>query len=204
MVFEHRRGIMPDTDEPREVGAVLDSVEHAGEGERVSVAEIVDSVGAGAFGPLLLVPAVILVTPVSGIPGMPTLGSLIISLIAGQIVIGRRCLWLPAFIRNRTISKRRLESAMKYLRKPSVLIDRMSRERLVFLTEKPLQLVPALICCMMVLFAPIFETVPFSVSLAAFAVSLFALGFVAKDGLWVALGLAIIAGGAIGGIVMLV
>lgn len=183
---------MVNRDGPKDVRSVIDRVEHAGKDGRVAVADVVDEIGTGAFGPLLLVPALVLVSPASGIPGIPTIGSLLISLIAIQIVAHRKILWLPAFLRNRTISKKRLDNAMAYLHKPARLIDRLTRRRLVFLVGWPFRIVPALISSVMVLFAPAFEMVPFSVSVAAAAVSLFGLAMVAEDGLLVLVGLAFV------------
>ncbi len=176
-----------------EVRAVLDQVEDAGEDGTVSVGDIVDEIGGDAFGPLLLVPALVLVTPASGVPGMPSIGSLIISLIAIQIVLGRDELWLPGFLKRREMKKSRLDRALSFLRRPAGWIDRISRERLAFLTQRPFILLPALICSLMVLAAPAFETVPFSVSVFAGAVALFALGMVARDGIMILLGLAVTA-----------
>jgi hypothetical protein len=189
---------MSDQDQPRDIGAVLDCVEAAGEGEKVSISDIVDEIGPSAFGPLLLVPALILVTPASGVPSMPTIGSLIISLIAIQIVIGRETVWLPKFIRRRSIGKERIQKALGYLRRPAAFIDRVTGKRLAYLTKRPFIIVPALICSSMVLLSPVFETVPFSVSIAALAVAIFALALVAQDGLLVILGLVLVAAGVAG------
>lgn len=185
------------------IATVLDRLGEASDGENVSIAEIVEAIGPGAFGPLLLVPALILVTPASGVPGMPTIGSLIVSLIAAQMVLGRRQLWLPGFVARRAIARKRLEQATGFLEHPARWVDRFARRRLAFLTERPWSIVPALVCAAMVLFAPAFETVPFSVTVYAAAVAVFALAFVAKDGLIVILGMALLViGGA--GLFMLV
>jgi hypothetical protein len=191
--------IMDGSSQPDGIEDVLDHLEHAGEGETVSVGGIIEEIGGEAFGPLLLVPALFLVTPASGVPGMPSVGSLIISLIAIQIVLGRETLWLPGFLRRRKIKKARLDKALSWLRKPASWIDRFSRERLTFLTQRPCIMLPAGICSLMVLLGPAFETVPFSVSIAAGAVALFALGMVARDGLMVIAGLLVtgLAGGVI-------
>ena len=182
---------MADRQQPENLEDVLDHLEDAGEGETVSVGDIVEKIGGDAFGPLLLVPALILVTPVSGVPGMPTIGSLIISLIAVQIVLGRDFLWLPGFLTRREMKKDRLDKALSWLRKPAGWIDWFSAERLSFLTQRPWIVLPAAICALMVLLAPAFETVPFSVSIVGGAVALFALGMIARDGIMILIGLAI-------------
>ena len=182
---------MADRQQPENLEDVFDHLEDAGEGETVSVGDIVEEFGGDAFGPLLLVPALILVTPVSGVPGMPTIGSLIISLIAVQIVLGRDFLWLPGFLTRREMKKDRLDKALSWLRKPAGWIDWFSGERLSFLTQRPWIVLPAAICALMVLLAPAFETVPFSVSIVGGAVALFALGMIARDGIMILIGLAI-------------
>lgn len=182
---------MSNQDQPEDLSDVLDQLEDAGDGETVSVGDIVEEIGGDAFGPLLLVPALFLVTPVSGVPGMPSIGSLLISLIAIQIVLGRDALWLPGFLRRREMKKQRLDKALSWLRKPAGWIDRISSERLTILTQRPWIMLPASLCALMVLLAPAFETVPFSVSIAAGAVALFALGMVARDGIMVLIALLI-------------
>jgi hypothetical protein len=169
-----------------EVQAVLEDVEKAGGQEEVTVAQIVGEIGSGAFGPLLLVPALILVSPASGIPGMPTIGSLVISLVAVQMLLGREEVWLPAFVRRRSIARSRMERVLSFLRKPAGVIDRFTRERLVFLTRPPFIVLPALFSSLMVVMAPAFETVPFSV--------LFALAMLARDGLMALLAVAVFGG----------
>ena len=180
---------MSNQDQPEDLSDVLDQLEDAGDGETVSVGDIVKEIGGDAFGPLLLVPALFLVTPVSGVPGMPSVGSLIISLIAIQIILGRDTLWLPGFLRRCEMKKQRLDKALSWLRKPAGWIDRISSERLTVLTQRPWIMLPASLCALMVLLAPAFETVPFSVSIAAGAVALFALGMVARDGIMVLIAL---------------
>ena len=180
---------MSNQDQPEDLSDVLDQLEDAGDGETVSVSDIVEEIGGDAFGPLLLVPALFLVTPVSGVPGMPSIGSLLISLIAIQIVLGRDTLWLPGFLRRREMKKQRLDKALSWLRKPAGWIDRISSERLTVFTQRPWIMLPASLCALMVLLAPAFETVPFSVSIAAGAVALFALGMVARDGIMVLIAL---------------
>lgn len=177
-----------------EVRAVLDGVKEAGGREEVTVAQIVEEVGPGAFGPLLLVPSLILVSPASGVPGMPTIGSLIISLVAVQMLFGREEVWLPGFIRRRSIARTRMDRALSFLRKPAAVMDGFTRERLVFLTRPPFITLPALFSSLMIVMAPAFETVPFSVSVAACAVAFFALAMLARDGLMALLAIAVFGG----------
>lgn len=177
------------------VEGVLDTVVHAGDGSRVSVGDVVHEIGEDAFGPLMLVPALITVSPASGIPGLTSLGGICIALVAVQMVLMRRTLWLPGILLKRKINRKTLEKAVSWLRKPARIIDKVTRRRLRLLVKAPFALVPALICLAIGLVMPFMEVIPFSGSLAASAVSLFALAFTTEDGL-----LAILATLVVGGV----
>lgn len=185
---------MAGCDDLESVRGVLRCVEQAGDQGRVAVSEIVEEIGDDAFGPLLLVPALLLASPASGIPGLPTIGGLLMVLIAFQVVIGCKHLWLPDFIRRRTIARGVLDTATNFLNKPARFIDRTTRKRLTLFTEGPLGFVPAVMSLAIALLVPLFEIVPMSATLAGVAVSFFALAMVTKDGLLVLIGLAVTAG----------
>jgi hypothetical protein len=176
--------------------AVIDITAEAGTDERVCVGDVLDEIDGNAFGPLMLVPAMIAVTPASGIPGLTATCGLIIALIAVQIVLRRKVPWLPGFLRRRSISRSKLETARDWLARPARVIDRLTAKRLSFLVKPPFDVVPALICMVIGLAMPLMEFIPFSGSMAGAAVSLFALALVTEDGLLAVLGTAFL--GAIG------
>jgi hypothetical protein len=47
------------------------------------------TVGQRSFGSLLLLPGLMALSPLSGLPGMPTLFGVMVLLITGQLLIGR-------------------------------------------------------------------------------------------------------------------
>src|SRR5690242_8426702 len=57
---------------------------------RLSVAELMDAIGQRSFGPLLLVPALIALSPVGAIPGLPAVTSAIIIILTIQILTGHK------------------------------------------------------------------------------------------------------------------
>lgn len=190
---------MSEDSDIHNLSTVIERVEHSGAGKTVSLAEIADAIGHGAFGALLLVPALIMVSPLSAIPGLSSLMGLVIALFAIQIVIGRDTLWLPDFLGERSLDRDRLLKATARLEKPSRFIDRLTYRRLAFLTEKPLNRLPAVVCLAASLIVPPFELVPMSASILGMAIALFALAMVTKDGLLILIGLAFVAGaGALG------
>ena len=69
----------------------------------LTVREMLDRVGARSFGAALLVPSLVLVSPLSAIPLVPTISGLLILTIATQAFLGREHLWLPKFLSRRKL-----------------------------------------------------------------------------------------------------
>jgi hypothetical protein len=178
--------------ETRTISDVLDKIESAGAADRVSVAEIVERMGDRSFAPLLLVPALVMVSPISSIPGTPTIAGVIIALIAAQMLVGRRTLWLPAVIKTRSVSSARMEKAVAFLKRPAGWVETLIRPRLGFLTARPFSYLVLLTCLAITVLMPIMEFVPMLASVAATAISLFAIGLLSRDGLFVCAGFAVV------------
>ena len=187
--------MVSDEREPETIREVLDAVDGAGDGEeRVAVSEIVDEIGDSAFAPLMLVPALIMVSPATAMFGVATICGLGVALIALQMVIGRERLWLPGFVRNRSVSRRHLDTAVRWLSRPARLVDSLTRKRLGRLTTAPFDRLWALICMTAALMVPVFELVPMSATIIGAAITLFGLAMVAKDGLLVLFGITVLGG----------
>lgn len=188
---------MDDDCEPESIEDVLDCVEEAAaDEERVSIADIMAGIGDGAFAPMLLLPALIMLSPATAIFGVASFCGLLIVLIATQMLLGRERLWLPAFVLDRTISRSRLNGIVEWVSKPARFVDRLAQKRLSFLVEPPLTRVWALLCLLLALIAPVFELVPMSATIIGAAISLFALALVSRDGLFALIGLAVLGGAA--------
>ncbi|HCY02704.1 MAG TPA: hypothetical protein DHU71_07450, partial [Erythrobacter sp.] len=88
--------------EPHSMGDVLGELDElAANHDEVRVADVLDDFGARSFGPFIMIPAVLEITPVGGIPGVPTVLALFIALIAVQLLIGRDHVWMPQFVQRR-------------------------------------------------------------------------------------------------------
>lgn len=184
---------MDEDCEPESIEDVLDCVEEAGgDAERVSVSDIVERIGDGAFAPLMLVPALVIISPASAILGLSSFCGMIIALIALQMVLGRQTLWLPRFILDRTVPNARLDKAVGWLGGPARFIDGLTRKRLTRLVEPPFTRLWAALCMLLALVIPVFELVPMSATIIASAIALFGLAMLARDGLFVVLGLAML------------
>lgn len=188
-------GLLSTDCEPLSLSGVLDMMHDAGTGDRVSVGNLLDTVGTRSAGPLLLVPSLIIVTPVSGIPGAPTVAAAIITLVAVQMMLGSTRIWMPQFIRRRTITRSRLQGAVRWLRPFAARVDRVIWPRLTVLTRRPFNFVLVAACMAMALAMPPLEVVPMSSSTLAGAISLLALALTAHDGLLALIALALAIGG---------
>ena len=96
---------------------ILDELEQAAaESDAVSVADVREKIGTGAFGAALLALGLVLLSPIGGIPGAPTLFSLFFVLIAGQLLVGRRGFWLPSFLLKRSVGSEKMRKAVRFAR----------------------------------------------------------------------------------------
>jgi len=157
----------------------------ANEGKgRVSVADLMDMLGERSFGPLLLVPSLIAVSPVGAIPGLPAITSAVIVLIAGQILLGHEHFWIPGWLARRSIDAHRMERGLEKFRPVARFIDHLLRPRLPALTGGVSFYAIALLCLLIGLVTPILELVPLGGIPPNAAVVAFSLAITARDGVW--------------------
>ncbi|MET3598698.1 exopolysaccharide biosynthesis protein [Martelella mangrovi] len=159
------------------------TIAETGNGE-ASVEHLMRSFGHASFIPLLILPALILITPLSGVPGLSTVCGLIIMLIAAQRLVGHKQIWLPGWIRHRTIKTPKLHAGLEKILPFTRLVDRVSRKRMTFLFRPPLVLLLPLACTIFGAVMPLMEIVPFSSSLIGVAVTLIAFSMLTRDGLF--------------------
>ncbi|WP_297792614.1 exopolysaccharide biosynthesis protein [uncultured Marinobacter sp.] len=175
---------MDDQSDPANIAQLLDRLEAvAANRSHVSIGEMMDAIGRRTFGPVVLLVGLILVTPLSGVPGIPTLMGLLTLLTLGQVLLGRKRFWLPAWLVKRKVSQRKLLQGLKLLRPGAGKIDRLIRPRLALLVKGPGLYVMALGCMVIAVVMPATEVVPFSSSIAGVALVLFGLTMISKDGL---------------------
>ncbi|MDJ0389384.1 exopolysaccharide biosynthesis protein [Roseomonas sp. E05] len=169
---------------PSRLKDILTCVEEAcGEAETVSCRAILDQIGQRSFGAVLLLPALVVVSPLSGIIGLPTGAATLIVLICGQMLLGRKEAWVPRAVTTRSMRCQRVQKAVRFLRPFSRLTDRILRARLRGVTEGAGTRCIALACILLALMMPPLELVPFATSLIAAVITLFGLALVANDGL---------------------
>ncbi|OAN67851.1 exopolysaccharide synthesis protein [Sulfitobacter sp. EhC04] len=180
-------------DENHTLSRLLDGMDHAARRDTVSVQDVLTEFGDRTITPFILLIAVLLVSPISGIPGMPTIAASIIVIMSVQALSGRRRLWLPGFLLRRTIASDRLRKAVSWMRKPCAFLDRHSQQRLVFLTRGPMRWITLAACAVIPLGWPPLEVLPMVSSIGGGTVALLAYGLYTKDGVYVLLGYIMIA-----------
>lgn len=158
-------------------------------GERVPLADLLDGLGRQSFPLLVLAPSLLLVSPLSAIPGMTGSLGLIIALLLAQRLAGRSALWLPRRALQRiTIPVDRLERALHWLRRPAARLDRLLHPRLEGIASGRLSLLPMAVIAIAACFLPLMEFVPMSGTTVGASITLFAAGMLARDGVFVIVG----------------
>ncbi len=162
---------------------ILERIESAAEDEEnVTIADMLAGIGRRSFGPLILLPGLLLLSPLSGVPGMPTTIGIMVLLIAGQLLIGRDYFWLPNWILRRKLQRSKFDKLMSWLHPPARLIDLWTGKRLAVLTS-PVAVYLAAACCVAIaLTMPTMELVPGASLSAAVALSIFGVALIARDG----------------------
>lgn len=171
--------------QPHSLGELLDRIETVVNREaRVSVQALMDEVGYRSYGPMLLIPGLVMFAPGLGdIPGVPVIMGLLVALTAAQLLFRRRCIWVPRWLQRRSVSRKTVEKIVKWSRRPAAFMDRWTKRRLQHLVRNPANLFVALSCIAIGLATPVMEVVPFSANVAGAAIIGFGLALIAHDGL---------------------
>lgn len=168
----------------RPVETIVDRVmETSRERERVSVEEIAEAVGRQSFGPLLLIAGLVLFSPLSGIPGVPTLFGLMILFICVQLLIGRREFWLPGWVLSKQVGSPRLSRGLDRVRPAARWMDQRLSQRMTWLLGPLGRTFISLVCLFLALVMPFMELVPFSATSAGLGLIVFGLAITANDGI---------------------
>mgnify|MGYP003659418944 FL=1 len=124
----------------------------------------------------------IAVSPLSGIPGVPSTIGIIVTVVTVQLLAGRDAFWFPAWATRRSIERKKLDKALRWLRRPAQVVDRMVRPRLTLLTRGVATYGIAALCLVIAVTMPPLEILPFVASTAGAALATFGLALVGRDG----------------------
>lgn len=150
--------------------------------ERLSVGDIVDELSSRGRGPFFLVPALVELTPVGSIPGVPTIIAIILATFAIQVLVGRKTMWLPGFVRNWSMKSDKVKTAMGKLDKVAGRMDKMFHDRWPGLVSEPFQRAAAAIVLLLCCTVPLLEFVPFASTVPMVCIAALGLAMLVHDG----------------------
>lgn len=171
-------------EELKNMQQLLARIEAATDGhKRVTIGLLMEAIGRRSFGPLLLMAGIILFSPLSGVPGMPTTMAMFVLLIAVQVLGHRRYFWLPGWILRRSFGRKSIKKAVRFVQRPARFIDHWTGPRLTFFTGANGVHLIAIFCILIASTTPALEVVPFSATLVGAALTIFGLSVTVHDGL---------------------
>lgn len=159
-------------------------------GETVSIDDLLEAVHERGFGLLLLILSIPMALPVPVPPGINILLASPLILLTAQQALGRHTIWLPKWMRTRTIKRTRLSAMIKAILPWAAKIEKFIKPRLEFATLGIFShligvfgLIMALTICIPL---PLTNTVP------SLGIALMSIGVITRDGL------AVLSGAVIG------
>lgn len=180
------------SDSPSSLTEIVDQLEDkASEDGDLSAQEALDEFAGRLFGPLLVIPGLVTVTPVGAIPFVPTVMGIWTLLVAGQALLGRSHPWLPGIIADRKVDEDKFRDSIEKFRPWLKYFDRLARPRLAYMVQGPMKYGIAAICIVLACTFPPLELVPFGCAVPGSALLLLGLAITARDGLMAIVGIVV-------------
>lgn len=179
---------------------LLDAVEKkaAGSGS-ISFGQVQEMAGRRSYGPLLLLPGLVAVSPLSGIPTMPSIIGTIVAIVSAQLLVGRSRVWLPRRLRDAALGAGTLSKGLRFARPVARVVDRIVHRRLPILTGSLSLRIAAAACLLVGATMPPLEILPFLATSAGAVIALYGLALTVHDGVLIVAAHALVAGLAIWG-----
>ena len=173
---------------PPRISTLLAAITKNGEGDRITVREIVDALGARGFSLLIVILGLPNSLPMP--PPIALVSGLLMVFISLQLMFGRSSPWLPAAVLNKSLSRtdvaKAVSTAMPWVR----WIEKLARPRLSLFDHAvswPVLGFGLLILSLGLVFAlPVIGQIPIGIALC-----LMGLGLVERDGYLTLIGFAI-------------
>ncbi|OWY13411.1 exopolysaccharide synthesis protein [Thioclava sp. JM3] len=186
---------------PEAVPTMIERLQRLTEGqETITLGELTREIGSQGHAPLLMIAAIFMILPVGMIPGIGGALGTLVALIGFYTLLGRNGIWLPGFLAKREIPADRVRKAAERLRPAADWLRRHMHRRWEPLARGNVS-ISAIAVILIVTGGSllILGAIPVTVPLVGLPIAAFSLGILARDGVIVAVGYALllIAGGAV-------
>lgn len=179
---DHNDEIMPPMEDAPLQG-VLDHVLSEMDGEDSNLRDIVASMGHRAFGPVMVLCGLFLMTPLGMIPGLPGAFGLINIAFAVQLLARRPYPWVPNILAKVRVPHARVASVNAKVSPWLAKIDNVISPRLAWATEGPMLVLAAVMAILLSTAMVPLGLIPFGVLPAAAILGLMGLALIARDGI---------------------
>lgn len=156
--------------------------------DKITVRDLCSGLQEESFIVLMLVFALLLVSPLSAIPFATSLFGLTIASVLIQYLVGKRSVWLPRLLLDRQVPVQQTLTALTWLERPARWLDARLHPRLTWVIQPPVAMSLKVLVCTAALCAPMLELIPGSGTSVGMAITLFGAGLLARDGVFVLVG----------------
>lgn len=153
---------------------------------RISMDQILEVFHERGFGVIMSFIALPLAFPVPKPPGMSTIFGLPLLFLTLQVTFGRHTVWMPDFIRRKTLDKAKLGKTLDGLAPWVVKIEPFLRPRMEHVTQGKLSRLSGGVGALLAFFITI--PAPGTNTITAMGLALMSLGLVMRDGLAIIIG----------------
>ncbi|NNC37759.1 MAG: exopolysaccharide biosynthesis protein [Acidimicrobiales bacterium] len=177
--------------EEKPLESLLDTVDEAVEiapDNKPSLRQIIVSFGNKAFGPVLVLSGLMLMTPIAALPGMPAVLSTLILVFSAQLIMGWSHPWLPAFLTKIKLKQKDIEKTDKAVRPVLKKLDGLIRPRVFWANSENFRLATAILSILIAIAIIPLGVLPFGVALPGLIIFTLGLGIMARDGLFILAG----------------
>jgi len=181
-----------NTQAEKPLQSVLDLIETSLDGEEsVDLKTVVEAFGNRAFGPIMVLCGLCMMTPLGMLPGIPPAFGVIVIVFALQLLFRRRSPWMPEIIRKVKIPADKLTKVQTKVRPILAKIDGIICPRLEWATTGPMQIVISIIAIILSMTFFLLGMIPFGVVAPAAIILILGLGITARDGVFILFGLSL-------------
>ena len=163
--------------------SILDHVDDVIVDESADLKSIIESFGDRAFGPVMLLSGLFMLTPLGAIPMVPAAFGFVVITFAVQLLMRRETPWMPQVLAKVKVSSARVKKVKAKATPVLAKIDGIIRPRMQWAARGPFQVLAALIAIILSMAMVPLGAVPFAVCIPGFVLGLLGLGITARDGI---------------------